>query len=464
MPLQWKKAIIIPIFKKGDRNKPKNHRPVSQTSSFGRTFEFIMSQFILGHLQTNELLSPHQFGFIPNKSSCTQLLTCLYDWIISFIEKDTINSVVYTDFSKAFDSVSHSKLIAALQSYGLNLQSVRWIRNFLKDRVQQVAINNTLSSALTVYSGVPQGSVLGPLLFVIFINDITRTSAHLYDSVKIRLFADDTKIYSTTHSTLQTTLDDINRWVESQQLRFAPEKCFTLNICKPSVTSTKPEFFISNTKLSHTPVMKDLGVLISDDLNWSHHVNFVHKNASLCLYQLRKSFSSTNIWTWIKLYSTYLRPKLEYNTPIWSPDLKKDKLKIESIQQQFTRFAFMRCNIPFSSYSDRLYKINMKPLEYRRIYFDLILLFKIYIGISDIKFDDYFILRTRPYNIRGNTTKIEPKLNNIKDTEWCMSFFVRTPKIWNDLPNEIASSTSINIFKSKLNKFDLTQIVKLDCI
>ena len=106
----------------------------------------------------------------------------------------------------------------------------------------------------------------------------------------------------------------------------------------------------------------------------------------------------------------------------------------------------------------------MKPLEYRRIYFDLILLFKIYIGISDIKFDDYFILRTRPYNIRGNTRKIEPKLNNIKDTEWCMSFFVRSPKIWNDLPNEIASSTSINIFKSKLNKFDLTQVVKLDCI
>ena len=462
VPLQWKKAIIIPIYKKGDRNKPKNHKPVSQTSSFGRVCEYIISEFILTHLQSNDLLSPHQFGFIPNKSSCSQLLTCLHDWIQSFTETDSINSVIYTDFSKAFDSVCHAKLIRSLQSYGLNIETVRWIQSFLSDRSQQVAIGNTLSSALAVHIGVHQGSVLGPLLFVIFINDIT-TPSHLHNSVRIRLFADDAKIYSTDPQHLQNSLDSINSWVEKQQLRFCPEKCFTLSICKPSVKISKPEFVIENQKLSNTAVIKDLGIMISDDLRWSHHVNFIFKNASLCSYQLRKSFSSTNIWTWTKLYTTYLRPKLEYNTPIWSPHLKQDKLKIESIQKQFTRFAFMRCNIPFTSYSDRLYKINMKPLEYRRIYFDLIFLFKMFKGLSDINFEDYFIMRSRPYNIRGNKTKIEPNLK-IKDSIWTNSFFVRSANVWNDLPDDIASATSLEVFKSKLSKFDLSKIVKIESI
>ena len=196
-------------------------------------------------------------------------------------------------------------------------------------------------------------------------------------------------------------------------------------------------------------------IYISSDLKWSTHVTSIYKKAALVSYQLLKSFQTRNLNTLLKLYITYVRPKLEHNTSLWSPSLKGDILQLESIQRSYTRRIFMRCGIPFSSYTDRLKKSNLKSLQYRRSTFDLQLIFKIINGLSDLNFEDYFTFRRVTYNIRGNTKKIDT-IYNSKNPNWINSFFVRGARLWNLLPDQICNSKTFNEFKTKINNYDLS--------
>ena len=164
---------------------------------------------------------------------------------------------------------------------------------------------------------------------------------------------------------------------------------------------------LEDVSLPSSNTIRDLGVYISSDFKWAKHIDYLYKSASTVSYRIFKSFKTTNIWTLLKLFTTYVRPKLEFNSCVWSPYLKTDIFKIERIQKSFTRKAFLRCNIRFSSYQDRLDKLGIKSLQYRRITFDLILIYKIIYGYSDIKFGDYFSFKQNMYNLRGNTMKIE---------------------------------------------------------
>ena len=456
IPSQWKNAIIIPVYKRGNRNTAKNYRPISLTSSFCRIFESVVVKNILEHLITNELISPRQFGFLPSRSSCSQLLQCMYKWSSAFSQNLTTN-VVYTDISKAFDSVVHSKLIHCLTTYGLDRQLIDWFTNFLSGRSQQVAINNRLSDPLPIYSGVPQGSIVGPILFLIYFNNVTNSCNFLNDTVDIFLFADDTKLSSTNCAMLQTSLDYMDEWLQTHQLKLAYEKCFLMQVSKRRI-SQDPSFTINDQTISSVLSFKDLGVFIQADLKWSEHVNYIYRKAATTSYQLLKAFNTKNIWTLRKLFITYVRPKCEYNSPVWSPSLIKDIAKIERVQRSFTRSIFMRAGIPFSSYEDRIQKLNLLSLQDRRTLTDLILIYKIYYGQSDLNFNDFFVLRTRPYVLRGHSIQINPKLSFIT-TQFQSTFFYRATKYWNSLPEEIVISPTVNIFKSKLLKFDLKTLL-----
>ena len=221
-----------------------------------------------------------------------------------------------------------------------------------------------------MYSGVPQGSVIGPLLFIIFINNIVTCVAD--SNVGISMFADDTKLFSTCPTELQSSIDSGTSWLLNHKLKLANHKCHILNIRKQHV-SNHSQFTIENDTVQSKPAIKDLGVYVSHDLKWASHINYVYNNAAQYSYQILKTFRSKNIWTYKKLLLTYIRPKLEYNTPVWSPYLKKDVDKIERVQRYFTKQIFFRCNVPFNSYQDRLYKLNIKSLQHRRIKFDLII-------------------------------------------------------------------------------------------
>lgn len=458
VPQQWKIGVIVPVFKKGDRSNCKNYRPISLTSTFSRIFEIIICQKITAYLLDHSLLSESQFGFLPGRSSCQQMLICIHEWLISVCGGLQMN-VVYTDIAKAFDTVSHKKLIIVLLSYGINPCITSWLSSFLNHRKQCVSIGSTLSSFLPVSSGIPQGSVIGPLLFLIYFDSIASSVTPSYGQRGLMLFADDAKLYDNDSSTLQLSLNNFTSWLDNYQLKIAPNKCFSLNLSSPYLSLTPSSFLINNQPIGNKPLIKDLGIFISCDLRWSDHVSYICRNASFSSYQIIKCFKTKNINILIKLYKTYVRPKLEYNSSVWSPYLLKDKKKIESIQKHFTKYAFNRCNISFDSYSDRLSKINLKTLEHRRLICDMIMLFKITNNLSFIKFSDYFYFFNSSYNLRRNSLQIKHKHDykiKYQDSLWYNSFFNRIVKVWNALPDYVVTSKSLETFKRHINAVDLS--------
>ena len=439
--------MVVPIFKKGDRQNVGNYRPVSLTSSISRIFESVLSEKLTTYVLNHNIISSFQFGFLPKKSSCSNLLSSLYSWLKSY-SLSSCTSVLYTDFKKAFDSVNHRFLIHVLHSSGLNSQVVNWLKNFLTDRQQIVCINNSMSTPLTVLSGVPQGSVIGPFLFLLFINGITDPSL-LSPSVSIRLFADDSKLFSTDPHDLQIAINKTNSWLSQRQLLLAPHKCVVLKLKRPSSTDTS-QFFIDNHPVEEVSNMKDLGVIISSDLKWSTHIDSICHSASTTSFQLIKIIKSANIWTWLRIFKTYIRPKLEYNTPVWPPYMLKDIKRVESVQKRFTKIAFQKCNIPFSSYKDRLYKVNCLSLELRRVYFDVVLMFKIIHNLSDLKFDDFFLFINSSYSLRSHSFQIKTFVKF--QTQGFHSFFGRIPSLWNKLPAHVVDSPSLATFKSSVKR------------
>ena len=463
VPHQWKMGLTVPIFKKGDKSSCNNYRPISLTSTLSRLFESILHDKITCYLLDHSLLSSSQYGFLPGRSSCQQLLVCIHEWLLSVCSGLSVN-VIYTDIAKAFDSVSHKKLIQVVRSYGINESVVCWLSNFLTDRKQSVCVGSSVSSLLPVSSGVPQGSVIGPLLFLIYFDNITTTVNSSYGSKGIKLFADDAKLYDTNSSTLQSSINNFLSWLEDHQLNIAPNKCFSLDLASPNLTHSIPSFYINNSVIESKPLIKDLGIYISKNLKWASHINYICRNASFCSYQLMKCLKTKNIFTLIQLYKTYVRPKIEFNSSVWSPWFSGDIDRIESIQINFTKFAFNRCNLPYHSYFDRLNQINLKTLEHRRLIYDMILLYKIINNLCFIKFSDYFTFTNCSYNLRRNSLQIK-HIHNFKikfqGGLWHNVFFVRVVKVWNSLPDYVVTARSLCIFKKQIHEADLSSHLKL---
>ena len=288
-------------------------------------------------------------------------------------------------------------------------------------------------------------------------NDIDKCALNLGESGGISLFADDTKIHGTNPNDIQVTLCKIDTWLKSRQLNLAPEKCVLLQIKQRGDPVT---FKIQNNNLDTVDFIKDLGITVSNNLKWANHIDQIYRNASNYSYNILKFTKTTNIWNLLKFYTVYIRPKLEYGTQVWSPNLLKDIHKIEKIQKYFTRQIFQRCNIKYTSYANRLYQLNIKSLEYRRTFFDAIFIFKILHGLSGLNFSDFFLLKTSSYGLRDNSFKIETLLS-YPTSEWQNSFFCRGAKLWNALPEDLRCATSLDIFKQKLHKFDLNLIKNL---
>ena len=459
VPSQWRSAIVIPIFKKGSRNLVSNYRPISLTCCLCRVLETIISQKFLDHLYRYNLISPFQFGFIPGKSSCSQLLSAINHFLTAYDQNKTVD-IIYTDIAKAFDSVSHKKLLSVLQSYGVNGNAFNWIQAFLDQRKQQVRVQDSFSCFKPVSSGVPQGSVIGPLLFIIYINDLIQaaTATENDSNCAMFLFADDAKLISCDNFALQNAIHKVYTWMNVRQLRLAPTKFEHLPLNRNS--SDNHTFTIEDTEICSSNYVKDLGVYVSNDMKWSKHISYVRSKASATAYQILHSFSSKNVWTLLKAYVTYVRPLLEYNTPVWSPYLQKNIHAIESVQKRYTKTICMRCNIPFTSYSDRLHKLNIQSLQYRRLEYDLILTYKICYGLIDINFDNFFKYCSSPYKLRRHRLTLQsigkPKHKNVTNF-----FSHRVVSLWNSLPEYVVTAPSLPIFKNYLKKFDLCSITTI---
>ena len=265
LPAEWLTATVIPIFKKGSRLKCSNYRPISLTCTICKVFERLIKDKMMLHLIRNNLLHSSQHAFLPKRSCCSALLTFL-NAVTSAIDNHQNADAIFLDLSKAFDSVSHRRLILKLESFGFSGNVLNWIRAYLYNRSQRVQIGNSFSAYLPVISGVPQGSVLGPLLFLIFMDDL---DDYLQDS-KIIKFADDAKIFVTFPMSspsytvrLQDDLSRVAEWCSTWHLSLNLDKCTCIHFGLHNKNKT---YFIGNKAVCNSNSVTDLGVLITKDL------------------------------------------------------------------------------------------------------------------------------------------------------------------------------------------------------
>ena len=453
LPKDWKIANVVPVYKgKGSRHEYVNYRPVSLTSHVSKLMERIMTKWLLDELINRNFISPHQHGFLASRSVTTNLLTCLFDWVGALDNHESVD-VIYLDIAKAFDTVSHPKLMHKLDSLNLPPKLTAWIKDFLTNRCQRVKIEQSFSNESPVTSGVPQGTVLGPILFLIYINDICEAVSHC----KIKIFADDTKIYlnySENQTDLQNDLDGVSVWLDTWQLKVSVNKCSVLPLSR-SGRRECCDYSLNGSIIPKSVNVRDLGIQMSSDLKFKTHVQRITANASARSGLIFKCFKTRDKAFLTSMFSVFVRPLLEFATPIWSPYQIGLITCVEKVQRNFTK------RIPAVrdlNYPDRLTALNMEPLELRRLRFDLIELFKIVKGFSVIKFDDYFKLKQLTLR-QNNDIQIQLHVTNSNLSKNFFNF--RAAKIWNALPQNIIDSSSVDIFKRRLLKFDLSN--KLVC-
>ena len=317
IPKQWKTANVTPIFKKGSRKLPSNYRPISLTSVICKVFESLIRNAIMDYLFTNDLLAKEQHGFMPGRSCVTQLLTALEGWTTS-LQNGIPIYVIYLYFSKAFGSAPHRRLLVKLQAHGIKGKLLNWIRAFSTDRRQRVIINNFQSNESNVDSGVPQGSVLGPLLFLIYVNDLPKTICS-----PSLLFADDTKLFRpiTDFQSSQQLQDDIlilEQWSKIWQLIFNTKKSFIMHLGRNNPNYI---YYIGGDQLQPVKEHKDLklGVLMDSNLKFHSHSSAVVSKANQVLGLIMKTFVNLNEHTLPLLYKSLVRPHLEYANVVWGP-------------------------------------------------------------------------------------------------------------------------------------------------
>ena len=368
VPKDWKLANVTPLFKKGDKSDPGNYRPVSLTSITCKILEHIIYSSIVNHLDKHNVLCPHQHGFRKNRSCETQLIGLIDDLSKGLDNNNQIDAILL-DFSKAFDKVHHTSLLKKLKFFGISGPVHQWIQDFLIGREQTVIINGSKSSSITVNSGVPQGTVLGPLLFLIYINDLPNC---INTGTKVRLFADDCIIYRTIKTEkdsemLQKDLEELQKWESNWSMSFHPEKCQLLRVSKKK-KQIITNYFIHGKNLSQTNNAKYLGVIINDKLSWNPHIDEVVKKSNKTLGFIKRNFYKCNKNIKLKCYLTLVRPILEYASSVWDPSTKENIKKLEQIQKRAARFITSEYS-QLTRVTPIVKSLNLELLEDRRCIF-----------------------------------------------------------------------------------------------
>ena len=451
VPEDWKQANITPIYKKGSRKDPQNYRPVSLTSVPSKILEHIIASNIMDHLDKHNILYEYQHGFRSKRSCETQLIMTIQDLAESLNKKKQIDMIIL-DFAKAFDKVPHNRLIAKLSHYGLHTNVINWIKDFLSDRKQRVMIDGKQSSNRDVTSGVPQGTVLGPILFLIFINDIP-----LKIISRIRLFADDCLLYReipTGHTDqqqiLQNDLTELCNWADTWQMQFNVSKCHSMQItnCKPM----EHTYTMHNKNLEQVKHHPYLGVELDDKLSWNDHINNITSKGNRVLNMLQRNMHSCPKTVKEKVYRTLVRPIIEYCSPIWDPHKTNQIKKIEKIQHKAARFVINRPYIRKNksnqiSATTIVKSLNWPTLETRRQIQRHITLHKIIKNKMAIP-STYLPNHTNRSTRHTSTDKFHCPQSNIDAHKY--SLIPRTITERNGLPQEIITTETTEKFKETI--------------
>jgi len=445
IPTDWKTANIVPVHKKGNRSIPNNYRPISLTSICSKLLEHIVYTHIFSHLNTNQILCDNQHGFRQRRSCETQLLLTIND-LAKNLDNNLQTDVIFLDFSKAFDRVDHSYLIHKLHHYGIRGNLLTWLENFLTHRTQRVVIDGHSSSTSNVTSGVPQGSVLAPLLFLCFINDLP-------DGIRsrIKLYADDVLLYSTITSPddchrLQADLKILEQWAKKWNMIFNPSKCEFLRVSN-KVNNIHMSYYIQNQMIKEVSHAKYLGVTIDQHLTWNEHIRQITSKANNVKNFLQRNIRACPVNVKATCYCSMIRSILEYASIVWSPYTQRNIQLIESVQRRSARFTLNDYS-PYNSVTNMLTRLDWNSLENRRNELRLQMLYKIIHQLVDIDTNGLLSPRPHYHSTRGHSHRFLQLPTRIN--AYSQSFFPKSIRLWNSLSDDIASLSDFNLFKQQV--------------
>ena len=456
VPAKWKHANVSAIFKKGKKILPENYRPVSLTSVLCKTLESIIRDQIIDHMTKNKLFSDKQFGFIAGRSTTLQLLHVMNIWT-EILDLGGALDVVYCDFMKAFDKVPHRRLIHKIENYGITGNILGWIDSFLSDRTQCININQASSKTTNVTSGIPQGSVLGPILFVLYINDLPEVVS---PGTWIYLFADDTKIFRQIRSQddrniLQNDVSKMVEWSHKWLLKFHPDKCVYMSMGNTnkfinSLNEVETPYTMGDHPLEYSKCEKDLGVNVDHDLKFDKHINAKVNIANRNMGIVKRTFEFLDHFTFCNVFKGLVRPHLEYAAPVWNPYTCKQIESVENVQRRATRYV---PGLKDLEYPERLRALNLPTLAFRRARGDMITVYKM-LNEQGVGFDKslpQMLTLSHTNHLRGHNLKLYAK--NFNKDIGKYSFQNRMTNVWNSLPSYIVNSKDILSFEINLDKY-----------
>ena len=431
VPDEWRQANVSQVFKKAEKYDAANYRPVSLTCICCKTLEHILVSNINKHLALDSILADCQHGFRSQRSCETQLVKFVHDiisnldWAVNRGHKQT--DLIIMNFAKAFDKVPHRRLLHKLEYYGIRGSTHKWINSWLSGRTQQVVLDGQASNPVPVLSGVPQGSVLGPVLFLIFINDLP-------DNIRssVCLFADDCVLYRNIHSlqdclTLQEDLTSLGQWEADWQMKFNVAKCHSMRVTRHQHhKQILFNYSLHNQTFENVQSAKYLGITITDNVDWGQHISEISSKATKTLGFLRRNLAFAPRSTKEVAYKTLVRYKLEYAAPISSPLLK---LQIDQLEM--------------------LDELEGPSLEALRDQSSLLLFHKIHCGAVSIENDKYMTpahsLKTTRSSHSAQYRRHQTYSDALKN-----SFFPRTISHWNSLSPSVANTQSTEEFRALL--------------
>ena len=446
-PKDWKLSNVYPAHKKDDRTSKTNYRPISVLSIIPKMLEKIkFDQLYDAFCPT---FSKNMSGFLRGHSCCSALIKITDDWRLALDQKKNVG-VVAIDLSKAFDSICHNLLLAKLGAYGVSGPAIQLIRSFLQQRHQRVRCNNVFSDWLPVHCGVPQGSLLSPLLFNIFINDVNLA----VNSSSLRLYADDTTQYSADicptvlEYTINQDLNKLSNWFTGNYLKLNTMKTQAMILGK---TKYSYDLSVCNKSIKIDDTLKILGVTLDRNLSFKPHVDVILSKVYAKIGALRRLKRLVPHDVTTRLYKAYVLPHLEYCSPLLLGIGKVLSSKLESANHYGLRTLM---NLGTSTdYISVLNTANMCTLEHRRYVQSLTMFFKSYKRQGPIYIANLFKPRLTHYNLRGNNLNVvQPSYNNL---HYHKSFSYILSHLWNSLPSVLKTMDSVSHFKSQINKMNL---------